>query len=68
MKFSFVDKEYAKLPPIFHTDNYDTCLLHDDEALYCSITYELEPLDRGNPSETWQLLDVSIVLQIRNKM
>lgn len=53
------DKEYVKLPDLFYTENYDTCMLYGDEAFYCSFTFELEPIDADNPSETWQLLDVS---------
>lgn len=53
------DEEYAKLPPIFHNDDYDKCMLLDEDAFYCTLTYELRPLDVTNPSETWQLLEVS---------
>ncbi|XP_045475059.1 nose resistant to fluoxetine protein 6-like [Harmonia axyridis] len=47
------DKEYALLPPVFDADNFDRCLLFEDEALYCFVEYHLKPLDPKNTSKTW---------------
>ncbi|CAH1101182.1 unnamed protein product [Psylliodes chrysocephalus] len=44
---SVTDKEYATMPPIFHQDNYDNCMLLEDKALYCSFEYHLEPIQEN---------------------
>ncbi|KAK9878650.1 hypothetical protein WA026_023100 [Henosepilachna vigintioctopunctata] len=48
------DKEYASLPAIFEQDNFDRCMLFEDEALYCSVEFHLKPLDTHKPSLAWQ--------------
>ncbi|XP_066150437.1 nose resistant to fluoxetine protein 6-like [Euwallacea fornicatus] len=50
------DKQYASIPNLFYYDNYDNCMLLGDEALYCLVHYELEPLDKESPSEIWGLI------------
>ncbi|KAL3270221.1 hypothetical protein HHI36_009277 [Cryptolaemus montrouzieri] len=47
------DKEYARLPPVFELDNFDRCMLLEDEALYCMIEFHLQPIDPKNTSKTW---------------
>ncbi|CAH0550012.1 unnamed protein product [Brassicogethes aeneus] len=50
------DNQYALMPNLFHLDDYDKCMLLQNRALYCSITFELEPLDAENPSEIWKIV------------
>ncbi|KAJ8927036.1 hypothetical protein NQ314_020599, partial [Rhamnusium bicolor] len=50
-------KQYASMPQLFHQDNYDKCMLLKDEALYCTFTYELQPLKVNNVSETWKIIN-----------
>ncbi|CAG9854772.1 unnamed protein product [Phyllotreta striolata] len=45
---ALTSKDYALLPPLFHQDNYDKCMLLEKEALYCSFEYNLQPLDTDN--------------------
>nr|XP_023025742.1 nose resistant to fluoxetine protein 6-like [Leptinotarsa decemlineata] len=51
------DKQYASMPALFHQDNYDKCMLLDDEALYCSFIYKMEPRPNGaNSTDTWKII------------
>lgn len=63
-----VEKEYAKIPEVFHYDNFDQCMMLKDDAFFCSLTYELEPIDKEQPSETWRIIkviaDISPGLQV----
>ncbi|KAJ8911704.1 hypothetical protein NQ315_013166, partial [Exocentrus adspersus] len=52
--FLFSDTDYASLPILFHMDNFDDCMLLKRRALYCYLSYELQPLhSNGNQSKTW---------------
>ncbi|KAK9874063.1 hypothetical protein WA026_002418 [Henosepilachna vigintioctopunctata] len=48
------ENDYAVLPPVFEVDNFDRCMLLGDEALYCTIDFQLAPEDAKNPTETWK--------------
>ncbi|KAJ2948778.1 hypothetical protein O0L34_g8036 [Tuta absoluta] len=40
--------EYARMPPLFHLDPYDTCLHENDSGVYCSVKFHLvsnKPID-----------------------
>ncbi|KAL3270226.1 hypothetical protein HHI36_009282 [Cryptolaemus montrouzieri] len=50
---AITDKEYARLPPVFELDNFDRCMLLEDEALYCTMEFHLYPLNPKNTSKTW---------------
>lgn len=50
------------MPDLFHMDDFDKCMSLEDEALYCSITYEVQPLDPDNKSQVWN------VIQVRKKV
>ncbi|CAH1164478.1 unnamed protein product [Phaedon cochleariae] len=50
------DKEYARMPPVFYQDNFDRCMLLQEEALYCSFLYQLEPLDISNVTDLWKII------------
>ncbi|XP_018571858.1 uncharacterized protein LOC108911409 [Anoplophora glabripennis] len=52
------DKQYASMPLVFHQDNFDRCMLLEENALYCSFTFELEPLNPSNASETWNIISI----------
>lgn len=56
------DKQYASMPLLFHQDNFDKCMLLEEDALYCSITYELQPLYPSNSSEMWNIISVCFIL------
>ncbi|XP_030766793.1 nose resistant to fluoxetine protein 6-like [Sitophilus oryzae] len=47
-KSQVTDKQYALMPELFYMDNFDQCMLHGDEALYCFFTYELKPTTDNN--------------------
>ncbi|CAH1371478.1 unnamed protein product [Tenebrio molitor] len=51
------EKEYALMPPLFHLDNYDSCMLHGDEALYCMVTIQLFPINPNNTSKIWKIIE-----------
>ncbi|KAJ8927005.1 hypothetical protein NQ314_020568, partial [Rhamnusium bicolor] len=53
----FSDKQYASMPELFYQDNYDKCMLLEDEALYCFFTYQLEPLNPTNVPEIWKIIE-----------
>jgi hypothetical protein len=62
------EKEYALMPPLFHLDNYDSCMLHGDEALYCMVTIQLFPINPNNTSKIWKIIEVcllSLILHFR---
>ncbi|CAG9766405.1 unnamed protein product [Ceutorhynchus assimilis] len=46
-------KQYASIPELFYQDNYDNCMMREDEAFYCSLTYKLEPVDKEYPPDVW---------------
>ncbi|KAK9874065.1 hypothetical protein WA026_002421 [Henosepilachna vigintioctopunctata] len=49
------DEEYGRLPHIFETDNFDSCMLLGDESLYCTIEFhQLNPIDARHPSNSWK--------------
>ncbi|XP_066249163.1 nose resistant to fluoxetine protein 6-like [Euwallacea similis] len=50
------DEQYASLPKLFYYDNFDDCMQLGDKAFFCSLQYDLEPLDKENPSEMWGLI------------
>ncbi|XP_050294187.1 O-acyltransferase like protein-like [Anthonomus grandis grandis] len=49
-------KQYASIPEVFFQDNFDNCMMREDEAFYCALTYEVEPIDKETPSETWEII------------
>ncbi|KAF2884301.1 hypothetical protein ILUMI_21863 [Ignelater luminosus] len=49
------DAEYELMPPIFHLDNFDQCMVLGEKALYCSISIQLEPVDSKHPSQVWKI-------------
>lgn len=66
MFFLFSEKEYALMPPIFHLDDWDRCMLLQEDAFYCNIRYDLEPLDQTNHSKIWSIIDVkSLFFEIK---
>lgn len=46
------------MPPFYHTDDYDYCM-KSEKALYCSIIFQLIPIDEGNQSVAWHVIKVS---------
>lgn len=48
------------MPLIFELDNFDNCLVMP-EPLYCTVEFQLEPSNATNPSEVWNIIDVSIL-------
>ncbi|XP_030766859.1 nose resistant to fluoxetine protein 6-like isoform X2 [Sitophilus oryzae] len=42
------------MPELFHLDNFDHCMLNQNEALYCTFTYQLRPLDKN--SLIWNII------------
>ncbi|KAF2884302.1 hypothetical protein ILUMI_21864 [Ignelater luminosus] len=50
------DTEYALMPPLFHLDDFDRCMILGEKALYCSITAQLEPIDAKHPSRVWKII------------
>lgn len=65
-KFSISDKQYAETPVIFYNDNYDHCMLRGDEALFCSITYKLNPLNTSESNDVWKTIEVSRLYIVLN--
>ncbi|CAG9821311.1 unnamed protein product [Phaedon cochleariae] len=53
---AITDEEYASMPELFQVDNYDTCMMLGKKAFYCSITYQLEPIDQRNPPNIWRVI------------
>nr|XP_023022547.1 nose resistant to fluoxetine protein 6-like [Leptinotarsa decemlineata] len=43
------------MPPVFHQDNYDKCMLLDEEALYCSFTYKMTARNDNN-TDIWKII------------
>nr|XP_023020195.1 uncharacterized protein LOC111508811 isoform X1 [Leptinotarsa decemlineata] len=43
------------MPPLFHQDNYDQCMLLDDDALYCSFTYKVRSKTNGE-NGMWKII------------
>ncbi|KAJ8911703.1 hypothetical protein NQ315_013165, partial [Exocentrus adspersus] len=52
----FSDKQYALMPLVFHHDDFDQSMMLGKDALYCSFTYEVEPLNSLNTSEVWNII------------
>ncbi|XP_064215010.1 nose resistant to fluoxetine protein 6 isoform X2 [Tribolium castaneum] len=44
------------MPNVFHFDEYDNCLLSQNDSLYCSITFQLYP-NENNSSAIWKLIE-----------
>lgn len=44
------------MPTLFHLDDYDGCMLLGEKALYCTFSYQLEPLEESN--EIWEIIKV----------
>lgn len=57
--FLVSETQYSNIPEIFHYDNFDRCMMLDDDALYYSVTYELQSLNNETLSETWLTIQVS---------
>ncbi|KAJ3659719.1 hypothetical protein Zmor_011393 [Zophobas morio] len=51
------ETEYASMPEVFHLDDYDRCMLHGPDALYCSISFQLYPKTAENASDTWKVIE-----------
>ncbi|XP_030767536.1 O-acyltransferase like protein-like [Sitophilus oryzae] len=51
------DEEYVSMPDLFYQDNFDKCMLLKEKAFYCTFTYQLEPLDRTNSPEVWNIIE-----------
>nr|CAH7730472.1 unnamed protein product [Callosobruchus chinensis] len=49
------DEEYASQPPVFHIDDYDTCMLLKHK-LYCHVNFQLQPVDKDKPSPVWNTI------------
>lgn len=52
------DLEYASMPPVFHLDDFDRCMVLGEKAYYCTVTAQVAPLDPKNPSEVWKTIQV----------
>lgn len=50
--------DYASMPPLFHLDDYDRCMSNKQSSLYCSFVYQLEPENRKNVSDVWNVVEV----------
>ncbi|CAH1959032.1 unnamed protein product [Acanthoscelides obtectus] len=50
------DEEYATQPPVFHFDDYDTCMMLK-KKLYCYVNFELKPTNREKPSPVWNTIE-----------
>lgn len=58
-EFLFVSgEEYASMPPVFHIEDYDTCMLMGEKALYCYIKFKLKPIESVNESRIWKVIKV----------
>ncbi|VEN42015.1 unnamed protein product [Callosobruchus maculatus] len=49
------DEEYAAQPPVFHIDDYDTCMLLKHK-LYCYVHFQLQPNDKNKPPPVWNTI------------
>ncbi|KAJ3650137.1 hypothetical protein Zmor_021845 [Zophobas morio] len=45
------------MPPLFHFDDYDRCMLRGDDSLYCSITFQLYQNESSNVTEIWNTIE-----------
>ncbi|XP_063923012.1 nose resistant to fluoxetine protein 6-like [Zophobas morio] len=52
-----LETEYASMPEVFHLDDYDRCMLHGPDALYCSISFQLYPKTAENTSDAWKVIE-----------
>ncbi|XP_030766811.1 uncharacterized protein LOC115890654 [Sitophilus oryzae] len=50
------DEEYASMPDLFYHDNFDKCMLLKEKAFYCSLTYQLKPLNETSPPDVWKII------------
>ncbi|XP_056632174.1 nose resistant to fluoxetine protein 6-like [Diorhabda sublineata] len=50
------DEEYAYMPDVFNIENYETCMLLKDKALYCDLEYKIFPVNPNNPPEVWKTI------------
>ncbi|XP_049824760.1 nose resistant to fluoxetine protein 6-like [Aethina tumida] len=48
--------EYAQMPPVFHLDDFDRCMLLEEKALYCTISLNLQGLNPNSPSKSWEII------------
>ncbi|KAJ8938257.1 hypothetical protein NQ318_001790, partial [Aromia moschata] len=53
-----LDKDYASMPPLFHLDDYDECMLLREDGLYCKFTFELQPLQLEKQNHIWNVVSV----------
>ncbi|XP_063923191.1 nose resistant to fluoxetine protein 6-like isoform X2 [Zophobas morio] len=54
------DREYASMPPLFHMDDFDTCMSYGENALYCAIEFQLSPKNLHNTSEVWKIIQKTL--------
>ncbi|KAL1502200.1 hypothetical protein ABEB36_007376 [Hypothenemus hampei] len=57
IKSHVTDKQYGYLPDLFIIENYDNCMMLEDEAFYCNLVFEVQPLDEEHPGETWHIIN-----------
>ncbi|KAK4885463.1 hypothetical protein RN001_001734 [Aquatica leii] len=50
------EKDYALMPPLFYTDDFDRCLMLGEKALFCTVTVQLGPV-RNNYSKVWTIIE-----------
>ncbi|CAH1235888.1 unnamed protein product [Diabrotica balteata] len=50
------DEEYGLMPDIFQVEDFDSCMILKDKALYCEITYEFAPINPNNPPAMWKTI------------
>lgn len=56
------------MPTLFHYDNFDQCMLKNVEALYCTISFKLNP-QNSTKSNVWNLIQVRLItrsIKIKN--
>lgn len=46
------------MPQLFHLDDYDECMYLEEKALYCTFTYELQPIFVEEKSSIWNIIKV----------
>ncbi|KAL3288864.1 hypothetical protein HHI36_003311 [Cryptolaemus montrouzieri] len=57
-----MDSAYGRLPPVFQMDDFDRCMLLGVEALYCTIEFQLRPVDPENITDEWKQIMVNLLL------
>ncbi|KAL3288861.1 hypothetical protein HHI36_003308 [Cryptolaemus montrouzieri] len=51
------ERDYAHLPPVFKADDFDRCMLLGKSALYCTIEFQLAPLNPKESTDGWKQIE-----------